>query len=266
VCYICVCMCVHVYICLHVYICTCVYMCMCIYVCVCVYMCVHMCIYVCCVYMYVYACVCVCICVCIYVCMSMCICVYVYICVWCIYVCVCVHACMRACVHVCVCVCVCVCLVCTWSCSCPLASRNQSACSKANTTSKAGPRLRSPTLVGSWCVWEGLRLAISKSSLLDELFLFFSLNIYFEARHSGTHLWSHHPGGRGKWFSECEASLVYRVNFRIASAIEKPGTCVVIREQPGEEILSFTRCVPGFELRFSALAASTFPHRGLSSN
>ena len=41
------------------------------------------------------------------------------------------------------------------------------------------------------------------------------------ARHGGTCLKSQHLGGRGRQVSEFEASLVYRVNSRIAKATQR---------------------------------------------
>jgi hypothetical protein len=41
------------------------------------------------------------------------------------------------------------------------------------------------------------------------------------ARHGGTHLQSQHSGGRGRWISEFEASLVYSVSSRTARAIQR---------------------------------------------
>jgi len=55
-----------VYVCVFVYVCVCV--CMCVYVCVCVCMCVYVCICVC-------MCVCVCLCVCVCACVCLCVCV-----------------------------------------------------------------------------------------------------------------------------------------------------------------------------------------------
>jgi hypothetical protein len=42
-----------------------------------------------------------------------------------------------------------------------------------------------------------------------------------QAGHGGAHLWSQHLGGRGRWISEFEASLVYRVSSRTARAIQR---------------------------------------------
>jgi len=75
--YVCMRVCVCMYVC--VYVCVCV----CLYVCVCIYVCVSVCMYVC-----VYVCVCVCVCM--------------YVCV-CVFVCVCVYVCMCVCVYVCIC-------------------------------------------------------------------------------------------------------------------------------------------------------------------
>jgi len=89
---------------------------MCVCMCVCVYVCMCVCVYVCmCVCVYVCMCVCtvrnqsrvrvyVCMCVCVYLCM--CVCVYVCVCV-CVYVCMCVCTVGNQ-SHVRVCVCMCV--------------------------------------------------------------------------------------------------------------------------------------------------------------
>jgi hypothetical protein len=37
----------------------------------------------------------------------------------------------------------------------------------------------------------------------------------------GTHLESQHSGGRGRWISELEASLVYKVSSRTTRAIQR---------------------------------------------
>ena len=85
--YVCVCVCVLVYVCFRL--CVCVFVCVCVCVCKCVYVCS-------CVRSLNtlgFCCVCVCLCVCLHVflCVRVC-------------ECVCVRACVRACVRVCVCV------------------------------------------------------------------------------------------------------------------------------------------------------------------
>ena len=72
------------YVCM--YVCVCVFVYVCLYVCMCVYVCVFVC-----VCMYVFVCVYMCVCLCVYVCVCMYVCVCIYVCVYIRMHCVVVH-------------------------------------------------------------------------------------------------------------------------------------------------------------------------------
>ena len=59
-------------------------------------------------------------------------------------------------------------------------------------------------------------------NFLKVVLLYCPAFILRSAGRGGTHLWSQHLGGRGRWISEFEASLVYKVSFRTTRATEKP--------------------------------------------
>jgi hypothetical protein len=47
------------------------------------------------------------------------------------------------------------------------------------------------------------------------------IKIISRAGHGGARLYSQHSGGRGRWISEFEASLVYKVSSRTARATQR---------------------------------------------
>ena len=92
----CMFMCVYMCILLYVYVYIYIYICVCICLCACMFMCVFICLCTC-ICIYIYTCVCVCMCICVCACM----CMY-------IYMCVCVYVYVRVCIYIYIYVCVCV--------------------------------------------------------------------------------------------------------------------------------------------------------------
>jgi hypothetical protein len=77
--------------------------------------------------------------------------------------------------------------------------------------------------------------------LVDDGRILFT-NIFFLkksilAGRGGTCLWSQHLGGRGRWISEFEASLVYRVSSRTAKATQRNP---VLKKQQQQKIQSYS--------------------------
>ena len=109
VCWVYLCVFVHVHVCAYV----CLFVCLFVFVCVCVCTCALMCMYLClCVCTCALMCICLCVCVCTSVLVCVCVCMRVCTCVWVRASSICKreHACR---VYPCVCMYVCVC-VCVW--------------------------------------------------------------------------------------------------------------------------------------------------------
>lgn len=102
--FLCLHMCVLIFLCLCLFVCLCVYMSLCISVCLynSVSICVHVCLHVC---MYVYICISVCLCICMSLCVCVCLCMWLYVSV---YICLSVYLHISVCVPVCVSVNLCV--------------------------------------------------------------------------------------------------------------------------------------------------------------
>ena len=117
--FLCVHMCVFVFVCAHV----CMHICIFVYACMCLCTCVCFCVYT--LYVYLFVCAhCMCICVCAH-CMCICVCVHIV----CVFVCVCtlyvylfvctLYVYLFVCAH-CMCICLCVHIVCVFVCVCTL--------------------------------------------------------------------------------------------------------------------------------------------------
>jgi hypothetical protein len=58
-------------------------------------------------------------------------------------------------------------------------------------------------------------------SATAQLYHFIEIKMLKDAGRGGARLQSQHSGGRGRWISEFEASLVYKVSSRTARAIQR---------------------------------------------